>query len=260
MIRILVILLLWTAPAWAEAPFITLASTTSTEQSGLFGHLLPAFTAATGIEVRVIAVGTGQALKIGQNGDADVLLVHDRAAELRFVAEGWGVGRRDVMYNDFILVGPRTDPAHIGGGHDAVAAFQAIAAAQTPFISGTHAAERRFWRLAGIEPAGDWYRAIGGGMGAALNMAAATGATTLADRGTWLNFNNRQDLVVLVAGDRRLFNPYGVMLVNPARHKSVKAELGQRFIDWLISPAGQDAVSGYRIGGEQLFFPDVDVP
>ena len=258
----------------ADAPYITVASTTSTDQSGLFGHLLPAFTRATGIEVRVVAVGTGQALKLGERGDADVLLVHDRPAELRFVAEGWGVERREVMYNDFIVVGPKADPAGIAGGKDAAAALCRVAETRAPFItrgddSGTNAAERRFWREAGIDPKAasggsgqgtGWYKDIGGGMGAALNMAAAMGAYTLSDRGTWLNFGNRRDLVVVVEGDQRLFNQYGVMLVNPARHPTVKADLGQRFINWLISPEGQATVVGYKINGEQLFFPDVDRP
>jgi len=261
-------------PARAKAPFITVASTTSTEQSGLFSHLLPAFTKATGIEVRVVAVGTGQALKLGERGDADVLLVHDRQAELKFVADGWGVGRHDLMYNDFIVVGPKTDPAGVAGSKDAVAAFRKVADARAPFVtrgddSGTNAAERRFWRDAGIDPkaassgngqGAGWYKDIGGGMGAALNTAAAMSAYTLSDRGTWLNFGNRRDLVIVVEGDRRLFNQYGVMLVNPARHPAVKADLGQRLINWLISPEGQATVAGYRINGEQLFFPDVDRP
>jgi len=250
----------------ADAPYITVASTTSTDQSGLFGHLLPAFTRATGIEVRVVAVGTGQALKLGERGDADVLLVHDRPAELRFVAEGWGVERREVMYNDFVVIGPRADPAGIAGGKDAAAALRRVAEARAPFItrgddSGTNAAELRFWRDAGLDPkaasAGSgWYKDIGGGMGPALNAAAALGAYTLSDRGTWLNFRNRRDLAVLVEGDARLFNQYGVMLVNPARHPSVKAEPGRRFIAWLVSPAGQDAIAAYRSDGERLFFPN----
>ena len=261
-------------PARAEAPFITVASTTSTEQSGLFGHLLPSFAKATGIEVRVVAVGTGQALTLGRCGDADVLLVHDRPAELKFVAEGWGAGRHDLMYNDFIVVGPKADPAGVAGSKDAVDAFRKVAGAHATFItrgddSGTTAAELRFWRDAGIDPkaASDgngpgagWYKDIGGSMGAALNTAAAMGAYTLSDRGTWLSFGNRRDLVVVVEGDRRLFNQYGVMLVNPARYPTVKAGLGQRFIDWLIAPEGQAAIAGYRINGEQLFFPDVDRP
>ncbi len=257
-------------PAWAEAPFITVASTTSTEQSGLFGYLLPAFTKATGIDLRVVAVGTGQALRLGERGDADVLLVHDRAAELKFVAAGWGIERHDLMYNDFIVVGPKADPAGVAGSKDAVAAFRKVADAKAPFVtrgddSGTNAAELRFWRDAGIDPkvasnGAGWYKDIGGGMGAALNTSAALDAYTLSDRGTWLNFGNRRNLVIVVEGDQRLFNQYGVMLVNPARHPTVKADLGRTFIDWLISPAGQQTIAGYKINGEQLFFPDVDRP
>ena len=250
----------------ADAPYITVASTTSTEQSGLFPHLLPAFTQATGIEVRVVAVGTGQALAIGQRGDADVMFVHDRPAELRFVADGWGVERQEVMYNDFIIVGPKADPAGIAGIKDTVAAFRRIAEARASFItrgddSGTNAAEKRFWGNAGVDPKAasqetGWYKDIGGGMGPALNAAAAMGACILSDRGTWLNFGNRQDLVILVEGDARLFNQYGVMLVNPARHPAVKADLGRRFIAWLASPAGQGTIAAYKINGEQLFFPN----
>ena len=250
----------------ADAPTITVASTTSTEQSGLFPHLLPAFTQATGIEVRVVAVGTGQALAIGQRGDADVLFVHDRPAELRFVADGWGIERQEVMYNDFIIVGPKADPAGIAGIKDTVAAFRRVAETRAPFItrgddSGTNAAEKRFWGDAGVDPSAaskdtGWYKDIGGGMGPALNAAAAMGACTLSDRGTWLNFGNRQDLVILVQGDARLFNQYGVMLVNPARHPAVKADLGRRFIAWLVSPAGQGTIAAYKINGEQLFFPN----
>jgi len=261
--RILLILLLSTGTAGAQPSFITLASTTSTQQSGLFAHLLPAFTARTGIDVRVVAVGTGQALAIGRNGDADVLLVHDRAAELRFVADGWGIDRHEVMYNDFVVVGPKADPAGIAGARDTIAALGRIAAARAPFItrgddSGTHAAEKRFWRDAGIAPAGGWYRDIGGGMGAALNMAAAMDAHTLSDRGTWLSFRNRRDLTILVEGDRRLFNQYGVMLVNPARHPGVKAREGRAFVEWLVSAEGQATIAGYRIGGEPLFFPNAE--
>ncbi len=267
---LLAAVLLVAGPAWAETPFITVASTTSTEQSGLFAHLLPTFTKVSGIEVRVVAVGTGQALKIGERGDADVLLVHDRAAELAFVAAGWGVGRHDVMYNDFVVVGPKSDPAGVAGGNDVVAALRGVAIAKAPFVtrgddSGTNAAERRFWRDAGVDPkaasaGAGWYKDIGGGMGAALNASAAMDAYTLSDRGTWLSFANRRDLVILVEGDQRLFNQYGVMLVNPARHPSVKAMLGQTFIDWLISPAGQQTVAGFRINGQQLFFPNVGRP
>ena len=251
-------------------PFITVASTTSTQASGLFRHLLPAFTKATGIEVHVVAVGTGQALEIGRRGDADVLFVHDRKAELKFVAEGYGVDRHDVMYNDFIVVGPKSDPAGVDGGTDTAGAFKRIAAATAPFVSrgddsGTNRAELRFWHDAGVDPraASDgpgWYKDIGGGMGAALNAAAALNAYTLSDRGTWLNFHNRQDLAIAIQGDERLFNQYGAMLVNPAKHPSVKAEMGRKFIDWLASPAGQETIGAYKIGGEQLFFPDADKP
>jgi len=253
-------LLLAPGPALAGERSITVASTTSTEQSGLFGHLLPAFTTATGIAVRVVAVGTGQALDIGRRGDADVVFVHDRAAEDRFVAEGFATARRDVMFNDFVIVGPRGDPAG-AAGKDGVEALRRIAAAGAPFISrgdksGTHAAELRTWREAGLEPKGGWYREIGGGMGPALNTASAQNAYVLADRGTWLSFKNRGDLAVLVEGDRRLFNPYGVMPVNPARHPHVKARDAQAFVDWLVSPEGQRTIGEYRIGGEPLFFPD----
>jgi tungstate transport system substrate-binding protein len=251
-------------PARGETSFITVASTTSTEQSGLFRHLLPAFRATTAIEVRVVAAGTGQALDTGRRGDADVVLVHDRDAELKFVSEGWGVGRRDVMYNDFVLVGPRDDPAGAAGRKDAAAALRAVADARAPFVSrgdrsGTHAAEMRLWQDAGIDPVaagrGRWYRETGQGMGPALNTAAATSAYTLADRGTWIAFRNRQDLAVIFEGDPRLANPYGVMLVNPARHPHVKREAGMRFIEWLTSAEGQQAIADYRIAGEQLFFP-----
>lgn len=257
-------------PVRAQARFITVASTTSTEQSGLFVHLLPAFTRATGIEVRVVAAGTGQALKIGERGDADVVFVHDTPSELKFVADGWGVARQQVMYNDFIVIGPKADPVGVAGSADTVASFRGIAEARAPFItrgddSGTHKAELRFWQDVGLDPkaasAGSgqgagWYRDIGGGMGAALNMAAATDAYTLSDRGTWLSFQNRRNLVIAVQGDKRLFNQYGVMLVNPARHPSVKAELGRSFIGWLVSQEGQQAIAGYKVGGEQLFFPN----
>ena len=251
-------------PALGQAKFIVMASTTSTEQSGLFPHLLPAFTKATGIEVRVVAVGTGQALDIGRRGDADVVFVHDRPAEDRFIAEGEGVKRHPVMYNDFVIVGPRSDPAHVKGGKDVLAAFRAIAAAQAPFVSradksGTHAAELRYWKMAGIDidaAKGPWYRETGSGMGPALNTAAGLDAYILADRGTWLAFRNRADLAIVVEGDKRLFNQYGVMLVNPARHPAVKRELGQRFVDWLVSPRGQAVIAAYKVGGEQLFFPN----
>ncbi len=243
---------------------IVVASTTSTEQSGLFGFLLPRFTTRTGIAVKVVAVGTGQALDIGRRGDADVVFVHDRPAEDQFMAEGQGVRRFDVMYNDFVLIGPKSDPAKIAGGKDVVLAFRAIAAARQPFISrgdrsGTNAMELRYWKAANlaVDPAKDsWYREIGQGMGPALNMASASDAYVLSDRGTWLSFKNRGQLAILVQGDPRLLNPYGVMLVNPARHPNVKAKAGQAFVDWLVSPEGQRAIADYRIGGEQLFFPD----
>ena len=252
----------------ADDKFITVASTTSTENSGLFTWLLPAFTKATGIEVHVVAVGTGQALAIGQRGDADVVFVHDRLAELKFVAAGDGVGRREVMYNDFIIVGPTADPAGIAGLNDAVGAFKKIAGAKATFLSrgdksGTNEEELRLWTEAGIDvkqAGGDWYRDTGSGMGATLNTAAGIGGYTLADRGTWLSFKNRQDLKILVEGDKRLFNQYGVMLVNPERHPNVKREWGQTFIDWLTSPSGQQTIAGYKINGEQLFFPNYRPP
>jgi tungstate transport system substrate-binding protein len=252
----------------AQPRAITVVSTTSTEQSGLFGFILPRFTAARGIGVKVVAVGTGQALDIGRRGDADVVFVHDKTAEEKFVAEGFGVKRYDVMYNDFVIIGPRSDPAHIAGDRDVLDALRRIAAAQAPFISrgdrsGTHAAELRYWKQAGIDIAAvkaSWYREIGQGMGAALNMAAATNAYLLSDRGTWLSFANRDELAILVEGDRRLFNQYGVILVNPARYPHVKAKEGQAFIDWLISPPGQSTIAEYKIGGEQLFFPDAAAP
>jgi tungstate transport system substrate-binding protein len=255
-------------PALAQERTITVASTTSTEQSGLFGHILPIFTRETGITVRVVALGTGQALDVGRRGDADVLFVHDRAAEQRFVAEGHGGPRHHVMYNDFILIGPAADPAQVAGTTDTVAALRRIAEAGAPFVSrgdrsGTHAAELRLWQQAGIDPVagrGQWYREVGQGMGPALNMAAAQNAYILADRGTWLNFRNRQDLRIVVEGDVRLFNQYGVMLVNPQRHPHVKVAEGQRFIDWLVSPAGQAAIAGYRINGQPLFFPNATQP
>jgi tungstate transport system substrate-binding protein len=251
-------------PAAAQERSITVASTTSTEQSGLFRHILPIFTRATGITVRVVALGTGQALDTARRGDADVVFVHDRAAEERFVREGFGLERRHVMVNDFVIIGPAADPARVAGLRDAADALRRIRAASAPFTSrgdrsGTHAAELRLWRAAGVDPVqgrGQWYREVGQGMGPALNTAAAQNAYILADRGTWLNFRNRQELRILVAGDARLFNQYGVMLVNPRRHAHVKAADGQRFIDWILSPAGQQAIAGHRINGEQLFFPN----
>jgi len=250
--------------AWAQQPFIVVASTTSTEQSGLFGQLLPAFERDTGIGVRVVAVGTGQALDIGRRGDADVVFVHDKAAELKWLAEGNGVKRYPVMYNDFVLIGPKADPAHVAGGKDIAVALQKIAAAKAPFVSradksGTYSAELRLWKDAGIDIAtakGPWYRETGSGMGPALNTSAGLDAYILSDRGTWLNFHNRGNLTIVVEGDKRLFNQYGVMLVNPGKHPNVKKELGQKFIDWLVSPRGQQAIAAYKIGGEQLFFPN----
>jgi tungstate transport system substrate-binding protein len=241
---------------------IVVASTTSTEQSGLFSFMLPRFEAASGIKVKVVALGTGQALDTGRRGDADVVFVHDRPAEDRFVAEGWGIERRDVMYNDFVIVGPKADPAKIGQTKDVVDAFKRLAASGAPFVSrgdksGTHAAELRFWKDAGVDPktlAG--YKDAGAGMGPTLNMSAAMGAYTLADRGTWLSFKNRQDLLIVLAGDKRLFNPYGVMLVNPAKHPHVKKAAGMKFIDWITSVEGQGTIAAYKIDGQQLFFPD----
>ena len=252
------------APAGAQAQkSITVASTTSTEQSGLFKHLLPRFTDKTGIEVKVVAVGTGQALDIGRRGDADVVFVHDRAAEEKFVAAGFATKRQDVMYNDFVIVGPKGDPAK-AAGKDVLAALRRIAERKAPFISrgdksGTHAAELRYWKDAGVDlnaAKGEWYKEIGQGMGPALNTASAQDAYVLADRGTWLSFRNRGDLAVLVEGDQRLFNQYGVMLVDPAKHPHVKAAEGRAFIDWLVSPEGQTAIGEYKIEGEQLFFPN----
>ncbi|ACK83916.1 extracellular solute-binding protein [Methylorubrum extorquens] len=251
------------APLRAEPASIVVASTTSTEQSGLFKHILPLFKQKSGIEVKVVALGTGQALDAARRGDADVVLVHDRPAEDKFVAEGFAKGRQDVMYNDFVLIGPKADPAGIRGkGVDD--AFKAIAAGQAPFVSrgdrsGTHSAELRSWKEAGVDlPAvrGDWYRDVGQGMGPALNTASSLGAYILADRGTWLSFKNRGDLTILVEGDKRLFNPYGVMLVNPEKHPTVKVKEGQAFIDWLVSPEGQRAIADYKINGEPLFFPN----
>jgi len=246
----------------AQAPSIVMASTTSTEQSGLFAHLLPAFKQATGVDVKVVALGTGQALDTGRRGDADVLFVHDQAAEEKFVAEGFGVKRLPVMYNDFVLVGPANDPAKTRG-KDIVSALQKVANTQAGFVSrgdksGTHAAELRFWKQAGVDNKGTGYKECGCGMGPALNIASSTGAYALTDRGTWLNFKNRQDLQVQVEGDKSLFNQYGVMVVNPAKHPHVKADLAQKFVDWVVSPAGQTSINGYKIGGEQLFFANAN--
>jgi len=249
--------------ASAQGTFITVASTTSTEQSGLFKQLLPEFTKATGIEARVVALGTGQALDMGRRGDADVVFVHDKVAEDKFVADGWGVKRFEVMYNDFVIVGPKADPAK-ARGKDVIEGLKKIAAAGAPFASradksGTHAAELRYWKAAGIDPTQSkttWYRETGSGMGPTLNTASGMNAYALADRGTWLSFKNRGELEIVVEGDQRLFNQYGVMLVNPAKHPHVKKEAGQKFVDWVISPEGQKAIAAYKIGGEQLFFPN----
>jgi len=248
----------------AQDRYIVVASTTSTEQSGLFSHLLPAFEHDTGIKVRIVAVGTGQALDIGRRGDADVVLVHDRAAEDKFMAEGEGVRRYPVMYNDFVLIGPKSDPAKVAGRKDILDALRKVEAAKAPFVSrgdrsGTHAAELRYWKDAGVDinkVKGPWYRDTGSGMGPALNTAAAMNAYILADRGTWLAFANRGDLAVLVEGDRKLFNQYGIMLVNPQKHPNIKRELGQQFVNWLISSKGQETIAAYRINRQQLFFPN----
>jgi tungstate transport system substrate-binding protein len=248
----------------ADDDFIIVQSTTSTQNSGLFDHILPKFKENTGIDVRVVAVGTGQALKNARNGDGDVVLVHSKPDEEKFVAEGWGVKRHDVMYNDFVIVGPATDPAGIAGLKDADEAFEKIAEAKTPFASrgddsGTHKAERRLWKKAGIDPtkaSGAWYLETGSGMGATLNTAVGKHAYTLTDRGTWLSFANKGDFEILVEGDPKLFNQYGVILVNPEKHPRVKADKGQAFVDWLISSEGQKAIASYKIDGQQLFFPN----
>jgi tungstate transport system substrate-binding protein len=258
-------LALWTAGTpRAEDKFIIVQSTTSTQNSGLFEHILPIFTKKTGIDVRVVAVGTGQALKNAQNGDGDVVLVHSKPDEEKFVAEGWGVKRQDVMYNDFVIVGPASDPAGIAGLKDAAEGLKKIAAAEAPFASrgddsGTNKAELKLWQDAGIDPkpaSGKWYLETGSGMGATLNTAVGKQAYTLTDRGTWLSFANKGDFKVLIEGDPKLFNQYGVILVNPAKHPNVKAKEGQAFIDWLTGSEGQAAIAGYKIGGEQLFFPN----
>ncbi len=259
----LIVLPLFVSAAHAQDKFIVLASTTSTEQSGLFKHLLPQFTQATGIEVRVVAVGTGQALDMARRGDADALFVHDQPAEEKFVAEGNGLERRAVMYNDFVLIGPKADPAGVRGNSIAPA-LKRLAESGTSFVSrgdksGTHSAELRQWKLAGVDidaakPAN--YKECGCGMGPALNIAASTNAYVLADRGTWLNFKNRGELGILVEGDKQLFNQYGVIVVNPAKHQHVKKDFAQSFADWVVSPKGQAAIASYTIGGEQLFFPN----
>jgi tungstate transport system substrate-binding protein len=257
------------AAATAQEQSIVVASTTSTQDSGLFGHILPLFKAKTGTTVKVIAQGTGQALDTGRRGDADVVFVHAKPQEEKFVADGFGVKRFPVMYNDFVLIGPKGDPAGISGTKDIVAALEAIQAKGAPFISrgdrsGTHAAELALWKLAGIDlggaDRGPWYKEIGQGMGAALNTASASNAYVLSDRGTWISFKNRGELGIAVEGDQRLFNQYGVILVNPAKHPHVKKDLGQAFIDWLVSPQGQAAIADYKIDGQQLFFPNATVP
>ena len=255
-------------PAAAQDRSIVVASTTSTQDSGLFGHILPLFKTRTGIDVNVLAQGTGQAIDTGRRGDADVVFVHAKALEEKFIAEGGGVKRFPVMYNDFVLVGPAGDPAGIRGSKDIAAALTAIKAKGAPFVSrgdrsGTHMAELDLWKAAGVEIArdkGPWYREIGQGMGAALNTAAGMGAYTLSDRATWTSFKNKRDLAVAVEGDKRLFNQYGVILVNPARHPTVKRDLGQQFIDWLVSADGQKAIGSYKIEGQQLFYPNADDP
>jgi tungstate transport system substrate-binding protein len=252
----------------AEERFITVASTTSTQDSGLFNVLLPAFTAKTGITVKVIAQGTGQALDTARRGDADVVFVHAKAQELKFLADGFGVKRYPVMYNDFVVVGPKSDPAGINGSKDVAAAFKTIADKKAPFVSrgdksGTNTAELNLWKASGVDlqaVRGDWYREIGQGMGATLNTANAMAAYTLSDRGTWIAFANKGDLGIVVEGDKKLFNQYGVMLVNPAKIATVKVDDGQAFIDWLVSPEGQAVIAGYRIGDQQLFFPNANDP
>ena len=256
------------APHALGQRFITVASTTSTEQSGLFRHVLPVFQKKTGIEVRVVALGTGQALDLGRRGDADVVFVHARSAEEKFIAEGYGARRLPVMYNDFVLVGPKSDPAKVAGGRDILEALPRIKAASSPFVSrgdrsGTHLAELDLWKQAGIEiekEKGPWYRDTGQGMGPALNTASSMNGYVLSDRGTWISFKNRGELAIVVEGDKRLFNQYGVILVNPEKHKHVKKDMAQLFIDWLVSPEGQNAIADYRIGGEQLFFPNAGQP
>jgi tungstate transport system substrate-binding protein len=259
-------LVLAAAPVALAQKFITVASTTSTEQSGLFKHLLPAFTKKTGIEVRVVALGTGQALDLARRGDADVVFVHAKAAELKFIAEGYGVKRQPVMYNDFVLIGPKSDPAGVSGGKDITEALKKIKSGSSPFVSrgdrsGTHMAEIALWKQSGIDIAaekGPWYRDTGQGMGPALNSASSMNGYILSDRATWLAFKNRGDLAIVVEGDKRLFNQYGVILVNPEKHKTVKREMGQAFIDWIVSPEGQKAIADVKIGPDQLFFPNAN--
>ena len=254
------------APTLAQDQSIVVASTTSTQDSGLFDHILPLFEEKTGIDVKVVAQGTGQALDTARRGDADVVFVHAKAQEEKFIEEGFGVKRFDVMYNDFVLIGPKNDPAGISGTKDIAAALTAIETKEAPFVSrgdksGTHSAELRLWKAAGVDieaAKGPWYKEIGQGMGAALNTASAMNAYVLSDRGTWLSFKNRGELDVVVEGDKRLFNQYGVMLVNPEKHPSAKAEAGQSFVDWLVSPEGQKAIGEYKIDGKQLFFPNAE--
>lgn len=267
LLRMGFLLLIFAAVPNAHAQrYITVASTTSTEQSGLFKHILPIFEKKTGMQVRVVALGTGQALDVARRGDADVVFVHARTQEEKFVSEGHGVKRAPVMYNDFVLIGPKADPAKVAGGKDIADALKKIKAAAAPFVSrgdrsGTHSAELRLWKTAGIDmpkEKGAWYRETGQGMGPALNTASSMDAYVLADRATWLAFRNRGDLSIAVEGDKRLFNQYGVILVNPERHKNVKRADGQAFIDWIVSPEGQKAIASYRIGADQLFFPNAD--
>jgi tungstate transport system substrate-binding protein len=262
--NLLITAAIFSTPAFAQEKFIVVASTTSTEDSGLFKYLLPLFKAKTGIDVRVVAQGTGQALATARKGDADVVFVHDKVAEQKFMEEGFGVDRREVMYNDFVIVGPKADPAKVSGSKDVVESLKKIAASQSPFTSrgdksGTHAAELRYWKQADIDPQtgkGAWYRETGSGMGPTLNTASAMNAYTFTDRGTWLSFKNRGDLGIVVEGDKKLFNQYGIMLVNPAKHPHVKKEMGQAFIDWVTSPEGQSAIAAYKIDGQALFFPN----
>jgi tungstate transport system substrate-binding protein len=255
-----------TLPAQAAEQSIIVQSTTSTQNSGLYDYLLPIFTKKTGIQVNVVAVGTGQAIKNAKNGDGDVLLVHAKPDEEQFVAEGYGVKRFDLMYNDFVIVGPAKDPAKVGGKKDAAAALKKIAKTKTPFASrgdnsGTYKKEMALWKAAGIDPSeasGSWYRETGSGMGATLNTAVGMGAYTLTDRGTWISFKNKDDFKILVEGDKNLFNQYGVMLVNPMRYPNVKAKAGQTFIDWLLSDEGQKSIASYKVDGQQLFFPNAN--
>jgi len=260
--------LIISVPVTAQENSIVVSSTTSTQDSGLFGHILPLFKTKTGIDVKVVAQGTGQALDTGRRGDADVVFVHAKSAEEKFLAEGQGVKRNPVMYNDFVLIGPKSDPAGIKGMKDVGAALKQIMAKGAPFISrgdrsGTHIAEINLWKASGVDiekEKGPWYKSIGQGMGAALNTAAASSGYVLSDRGTWISFKNKGDLAIAVEGDKRLFNQYGVILVNPEKHPNVKKEFGQAFIDWLISPEGQKAIADYKIDGQQLFYPNATDP